>query len=84
MFPGNAHPAEPEIQPATQPQAFRLGQAFRVQPGQQERLGNDCVAEVVEVERLVGAVRPRIGILNAGDQDLDVRVQLGQVGDERD
>ena len=39
---------------------------------------------VGEVQRLVRAVRPRVGVLDAGDEDLRRREPLDEVGDERD
>src|SRR5690606_38480166 len=56
----------------------------RVHPAEQQRLGDDGVAERVEVQRLVRAVRARMRILHPGHEDLRAGIALHEVGDERD
>ena len=61
----------------------RLGLS-RGEPLQQQRLGEHDLLQLAQVHRLVRAVRAAVGVLDAGDQDRRVGVDLEQVGDERD
>ena len=56
----------------------------RVELLEQQRLGEDRVAERLEVQRLVRAVRARVRVLDARDQDLRAGELADEVGDERD
>src|SRR5215469_5820122 len=57
--------------------------AGRRDVAQQQRLGQAGPLEEAQVQALVGAVGPGVGVLNAGDEDLRVRNQPGVAGDER-
>ncbi|CAI7668848.1 unnamed protein product, partial [Penicillium discolor] len=52
--------------------------------GAEQGLGRHGVPEGVQVQRLVGAVRPGVRILHARHEDLRLRELAHEVGDERD
>ncbi len=54
------------------------------QPVQQQGLGQTGPLERGQVQALVRAVRPGVGVLHAGDEDLGVGEDLSVAGDERD
>src|SRR3954447_13160740 len=49
---------------------------------EEQRLARDRPLEYAEVLRLVGRVRARVGVLDAGHQDLRGRERLDQLGDK--
>src|SRR3954469_10031179 len=51
---------------------------------QEQRLGEADPGELAEVQALVGAVRGRMRILDAGHQDRRIGEELLEGGDERD
>ncbi len=51
---------------------------------QQQGLRQAHLGELPQVQALVGAVRPGVGVLHAGDQHGRLRVGSGQLRDERD
>ena len=59
-------------------------ESMRSSRASSDGLGEDRPLEHPEVQRLVRAVRARVGVLDARDEDLRVREHLDQVGDERD
>jgi hypothetical protein len=56
----------------------------RSEAGEQHGLGDAHLLELPEVQRLVGAVGPGVGVLHAGHEDGGVRELLGEGRDERD
>ena len=59
---------------------FRKGAV--VDGTEQVRLGHDGLFKVSQVQGLVGAVRPGVGIFNTRDKDLRARVDFLQVRNE--
>src|SRR5215471_20894757 len=57
--------------------------AGRRDVAQQQRLGQAGPLEDAQVQALVGAVGPGVGVFNTGDEDLRVRNEPGVGGDER-
>ena len=41
----------------------------RAQTGEEQGLGHADLLELAQVQRLVGTVRPRVGVLDPGDED---------------